>query len=289
MTALFDHPRHSAKPDAPVRPRRLASSPLDRADGIESVPSFLPPARAQRQASWQAITATSRRLAQARSTAIPSDIESLARSTRVAIRAFDLGAATVLLALSLPVCLLIAVVVRCTSLGPVLYRSWRVGRSGTMYRCWKFRTMHRDAEAQLAHLLAASDHVAARYRTTFTVRNDPRVTRLGRFLRRTHLDELPQLFNVLGGSMSLVGPRPITPGEVGVYGAPLAETLRVKPGIIGAWQFDGRRGSYRERVESDLAYVRQRSLSRDLGLALRTARRALSYPIRSLGSSRAVR
>ncbi|MEZ5229133.1 MAG: sugar transferase [Acidimicrobiales bacterium] len=222
-------------------------------------------------ASWDAIAATSRQISRSEATSIPSDIAGLDRRTRIMVRGFDLVASSMLIVVTLPLMVLVALLVAVSSRGPVLYLSWRIGRGGRIFGCVKFRTMTRDADAVLPHLLAANRHLANEFRSSHSLRHDPRVTRVGKVLRRTHLDELPQLFNVLFGRMSLVGPRPIVPKEMGLYGPSLSKTLTVKPGITGAWQVSKRLGCYAGRVETDVRYVGRRSLARDLWICVRTA------------------
>ena len=290
VTTLFSHPRQPRRdttssiattiPAAPVHPRAARRTPLERpqADMLHAfpagaVPSFLTPLPdvdlRPSAATWDAIASTTRQLRRAEITTIPSNIASRPLATRLAVRAFDLVSSGVLLVVSLPVMLFVALAVRLTSRGPVLHASWRIGQGGTMFRCLKFRSMVRDAEAQLPHLLAANRHLAEEFRTSHSLRRDPRVTFVGRLLRRTHLDELPQLLAVLTGKMSLVGPRPIVPKEMDLYGPSLADTLVAKPGIIGPWQVTDRQGGYLARVESDVSYVENRSLLGDLSLTVR--------------------
>ena len=160
-----------------------------------------------------------------------------------------------------PLMALVALAVRLGSPGPVLFAHTRVGRGGRDFACLKFRTMVVDADERLRLLLASDPLARAQWQRDHKLRNDPRITRIGNFLRRSSLDELPQLFNVLGGSMSLVGPRPIVAGEVGRYGNRFVDYCRVRPGITGLWQVNGRSNtSYRQRVAMDVLYVRRRSL-----------------------------
>ncbi len=291
VTTLFSHPRQPRRtiapsvPAAPTRPKRphpaaspaLERPPIATATAIpaEPVPSFIPQAEGvdlrPAAATWDAIASTSRRLRRCETTTIPSDIEPLGRRTRIGIRTFDLLTASVLIVVTVPLMALIAAAVTLTSRGPALYVSWRLGRGGRVFACLKFRTMQRDADARLPYLLAADPHLARELRTFHRLRNDPRVTVVGRFLRRTHLDELPQLFNVLGGSMSLVGPRPIVPKDMEHYGQALVATLSVKPGLTGTWQISKRLGGYAGRAETDLAYVQRRSTLLDLWICVRTA------------------
>jgi exopolysaccharide biosynthesis polyprenyl glycosylphosphotransferase len=177
-----------------------------------------------------------------------------------------LGAALLLLALS-PVLLAVAVCIRLDSPGPVLFRQVRTGRDGREFLIYKFRSMYLDAEARLAEIR----HLNENDGVLFKVRNDPRITPVGRRLRRLSLDELPQLFNVLRGQMSLVGPRPPLPQEVAQYADDVRRRLAVKPGMTGLWQVSGRSDlPWEEAVRLDLRYVESWSLSLDLVILMRT-------------------
>lgn len=190
------------------------------------------------------------------------------RRVRRSQRALDLVLGTVLLVAVLPVLVLVAGLVALTSRGPVLYCQLRVGQDGRMLRIRKFRTMVVDADARRAALLGANDVVGGRL---FKLRADPRVTAVGRVLRRLSLDELPQLLNVVGGSMSLVGPRPALPEEVAMYDARERGRLLVRPGLTGLWQVSGRSDlSWEESIALDLEYVSSASLGRDLRILART-------------------
>lgn len=172
-----------------------------------------------------------------------------------------------------PLLAVIALAVRLSGPGPVFFVQTRIGRNGQPFGMIKFRSMHADAEARRAALLAQSD----REGICFKVRNDPRVTRVGRVLRRLSLDELPQIFNVLRGEMSLVGPRPALPEEVRAYPRRAMERLSVLPGITGVWQVSGRAEiGFDEMVQMDIAYARDGRLSVDLALLLRTVRAVVS-------------
>lgn len=177
--------------------------------------------------------------------------------------------ASIIVCLVSPVLVIVAIVVRLSSQGPVLFRQTRVGRNGKEFVCLKFRTMRVDADArraEVAHLNERSEGLL------FKIRNDPRVTRPGAFLRRYSLDELPQLFNVLRGEMSLVGPRPPLPNEVAAYDEYVSRRLRVKPGITGLWQVSGRSElPWPEAVRLDLAYVDNWCPWLDIQILLRTA------------------
>lgn len=178
-----------------------------------------------------------------------------------------------LLALS-PLLLAIALAVRVDSSGPVLFRQLRVGQYGRTFRILKFRTMRVGADAELQQLL---DDRASEMTAYVKITDDPRITRLGRFLRATSLDELPQLANVVAGHMSLVGPRPQTPHESELYGVTDWRRLLVRPGITGLWQVSGRSDlSPTESLELDATYVRDWTPMMDLRLLLRTVKVVLT-------------
>ncbi|MGO4257218.1 exopolysaccharide biosynthesis polyprenyl glycosylphosphotransferase [Marmoricola sp. RAF53] len=193
---------------------------------------------------------------------------------RLSRRVTDLAVAAVLLVLLAPVLLLIGVLVRLDSPGPALFRQQRVKAPGACFTMLKFRTMRTDAEKVLDGLRAANVHG---HGVLFKLQDDPRVTRVGRVLRRTSLDELPQLLNVLRGDMSLVGPRPALPSEVARYDDRAARRLRAKPGLTGLWQVSGRSDlTWQESVDVDVDYVDNWSPVRDLRILLRTIKVVLS-------------
>jgi len=182
---------------------------------------------------------------------------------------FDRAMALALVLLAAPLLLALAVAVRLTSRGPVLFRQRRVGRAGIEFTMLKFRSMYVDAEQRLGDLRALSDGNTV----LFKLRDDPRVTPLGRIIRRFSLDELPQLINVLRGEMSLVGPRPPLPQEVALYAADATRRMLVKPGLTGLWQVSGRSDlSWEESVRLDLRYVDNWSMTLDLLILWKTAR-----------------
>ncbi|WP_010140168.1 WecB/TagA/CpsF family glycosyltransferase [Oceanicola sp. S124] len=184
-------------------------------------------------------------------------------------RAFDLLIASVALVLLSPLLLVTALAIRLESGGPVLFRQTRIGRDGKPFTMLKFRSMYRDAEARRAALLQSSD----REGICFKARNDPRITRVGRILRRLSIDELAQILNVLKGDMSIVGPRPALPEEVAAYPARALGRLAVRPGLTGLWQVSGRAEiGFDKMVDLDLAYVRSRSIFLDMMLLALTAR-----------------
>jgi lipopolysaccharide/colanic/teichoic acid biosynthesis glycosyltransferase len=183
------------------------------------------------------------------------------------------AAALVLLVLFSPLMLLVALLTWRADGLPVLFAHYRVGRDGKLFRCLKFRTMYRNADEMLAQLLRDDPAARAEWAAEQKLRRDPRVTPVGSLLRRTSLDELPQLFNVLRGEMSLVGPRPITVAELTRYGRVRWHYLSVRPGMTGLWQVSGRNDtSYDERVALDRRYVEQRSLGMDAAILARTLR-----------------
>ena len=170
-----------------------------------------------------------------------------------------------------PVLLLLAALVKISSPGPVFYVQRRVGRNYSRFGCIKFRTMRPDADSLLARVLDKDPSLRAEFERDFKLRRDPRITWVGRFLRRSSLDELPQFLNVLRGEMSVVGPRPIVDKELDRYGHYMDEVAAVQPGLTGLWQVSGRNNlSYRKRVKLDLAYARGRSFRLDLAIILRT-------------------
>jgi exopolysaccharide biosynthesis polyprenyl glycosylphosphotransferase len=189
---------------------------------------------------------------------------------RFAKRAFDLVFALGLVVLLAPVFLVVAFAIKVTSRGPVFYGQERIGLSGEPFTMLKFRSMVTDADAHLATLLAAQGTGDT---PLFKVKDDPRVTRVGRVLRRYSIDELPQLLNVLRGDMSLVGPRPQRDGEVRLYDSKAGRRLVVKPGMSGLWQVSGRSNlSWEDAIRLDLYYVENWSITNDIIILLRTAR-----------------
>ncbi|NWG45602.1 MAG: sugar transferase [Alphaproteobacteria bacterium] len=186
-------------------------------------------------------------------------------------RALDLAIVIPVLLFVAPLLLGIYLVIRMQDGGQALFRQTRYGQGGRTFTCYKFRTMVKDAEERLNHLLETDPEVAAEWQRDQKLRNDPRITPFGRFLRKSSLDELPQLFNILRGEMSIVGPRPITASEVPKYGRYFAYYAATRPGITGLWQVSGRNHrTYDERVRLDARYVMNWSLRRDIAILLRT-------------------
>jgi len=189
------------------------------------------------------------------------------RSYRIAKRTVDIVVSLTVLAFALPLMVVISAAIVATSPGPVIFRHKRIGRHGRMFFCLKFRTMVKNAEK----LLETDPALKTQYAESFKIDNDSRVTPLGRFLRKTSLDELPQLFNVLHGDISLIGPRPIVRSELIKYGSFAAKLLSVTPGLSGLWQVSGRSDvGYDERIQFDMRYIDQRSLLLDAKLILQT-------------------
>jgi exopolysaccharide production protein ExoY len=186
-------------------------------------------------------------------------------------RCGDLTIALLLLIQLLPLLAIVAIATWLTSAGPVFFAHQRVGYGGRVFNCYKFRTMYANAEERLERLLAENCGVAAEWSVRRKLDQDPRITPLGRFLRTYSMDELPQLWNVLRGDMSLIGPRPVTEDELLRYGNCARWYSGVHPGLTGLWQVNGRsRLSYAERVELDRAYAERWSLGRDLAILVQT-------------------
>jgi exopolysaccharide production protein ExoY len=194
-----------------------------------------------------------------------------ARPIRSALkRALDVIGATLLGVVFAPLILAVAVLLRREG-GPVIFRHRRVGRNGKAFDCLKFRSMVPDADRVLRQLLERHPELMAEWLRDHKLRYDPRVTGVGRFLRRTSLDELPQLWNVIRGEMSLVGPRPVVREELLRYGRHLHRYLAAKPGVTGLWQVTGRNDTdYRRRVVLDVYYVRRQSVLLDLYILMKT-------------------
>jgi len=179
--------------------------------------------------------------------------------------------ACVCIVLLLPAFLLLALLVKVSSKGPILYRADRLGKNGRHIRVWKFRTMYIGADEQLEQLLANDPKLATEWRAKFKLENDPRVTPIGRILRKTSLDELPQFFNVITGELAIIGPRPIVQDEVTFYGDNYEVFTRVKPGITGLWQVSGRsETTYDKRIVLDMWYIMNWSVWLDIHIFFAT-------------------
>ena len=193
-------------------------------------------------------------------------------SCGISKRVFDLimGVA-ITIALS-PVFLIVAAVVAAGG-GPVFYSQNRIGKDGKPFRCFKFRSMVTDADKRLKELLDTDPEFKAEWEATFKSTRDPRITKIGKFLRKTSLDELPQLFNVIKGEMSLVGPRPVPHYEILKYGRTSRHYVAMRPGMTGLWQISGRNDvSYNTRVAMDRYYAYNRSTMMDLAIMFGTIR-----------------
>ena len=201
------------------------------------------------------------------------------RNYKIAKRCLDLLVASIVLTLLLPLFPILMLLVKCSSRGPAFYRHLRVGQYGRRFALYKFRTMWCDNETLMAEHLATDSAAWLEWRGHQKLRDDPRITPLGAFLRRFSLDELPQLWNVLTGDMSLVGPRPIIQDEIWRYRDAFSLYASVKPGLTGLWQVSGRgRLLYEERVALDVEYVRSRSLASDFRILLRTPAALREWP-----------
>lgn len=181
-------------------------------------------------------------------------------SAKALHRIFDIVIASVSIFALLPLFLLVGILIKLQDGGSVIFSQERVGQHGRRFVCWKFRSMRPDAEQILASLLAADPRMRRQWDLDHKLKNDPRITRLGDFLRRSSLDELPQLLNVIRGDMSIVGPRPIVESEICRYGRWYRYYISVKPGITGLWQISGRNNiDYKRRVAMDRLFFRAQS------------------------------
>jgi exopolysaccharide production protein ExoY len=186
-------------------------------------------------------------------------------------RAFDVLIALGAVLFLCPLLIVVAVLVKLEDRGAILFSHERIGLGGRRFGCLKFRTMAPDAEQRLEALLAADPQARWEWAQDHKLRRDPRITRIGKFLRTSSLDELPQLINILRGEMSLVGPRPIVAAEMARYGVHIRHYCAVKPGLTGLWQVSGRNDTtYRRRVVMDVAYVRAHGVGLDLGILFKT-------------------
>ena len=183
-------------------------------------------------------------------------------------RALDVVASAILLVLLMPVFLAVAVAIHLEDPGPILFKQTRVGRWGSLFTMWKFRSMYTDAEERKKDLMAQNEMQGG---VIFKMKDDPRVTKVGRVIRKTSIDELPQLWNVLKGEMSLVGPRPPVPQEVNEYSLSDRRRLEVIPGITCIWQVSGRSDiPFDQQVELDVEYIESQSFWTDVKILLKT-------------------
>lgn len=194
------------------------------------------------------------------------------RKTSIPEAIFNRTFALLALLFFAPFMIFAAIAIVLSDGGPVFYRQQRVGQGGRLFSCLKFRTMVTDADARLERLLAENPVARQEWELDRKIKSDPRITCIGSFLRKTALDELPQFINVLAGDMLVVGPRPIVPDEMSMYGDAIDVYLSVRPGITGLWQVEARRlECYDDRVDLDCRYVRNRSFGLDLEIILKTA------------------
>jgi len=195
------------------------------------------------------------------------------RTNRTLKMLFDLTVSIISIPLLLLVIGVIGLIIRLETPGPVIYAHERIGRKGKTFKCYKFRTMHRDAEEKLKEILDKDDAVRNEWENNWKLRDDPRITRVGRFLRKTSLDELPQIFNVIKGEMSLVGPRPYLPRERVTIEKSIDVICSARPGITGLWQVSGRSTTgYKYRVKLDSWYIMNWSLWLDIAIIFKTVR-----------------
>ena len=186
-------------------------------------------------------------------------------------RTFDIAFSLLVLSVFSPLYLILAVTIAVSSPGPILYAQERVGKHYKRFHCLKFRTMVNNADEMLASIMAESPQLQSEFADNFKLKDDPRITPIGKFLRLTSLDELPQFWNVLKGDMSVVGPRPLVPEELPKYGSRMRQVLSIRPGITGLWQVSGRNDiPYPRRVQIDVYYVSARSWLLDLWIIVKT-------------------
>ncbi len=186
-------------------------------------------------------------------------------------RLFDILFSTLVLVLCSPLYLLVAVLIYFSSPGPVFYLQKRVGKDFKTFSCIKFRTMVKNADQVLEEMMRTHPHIRQEFSDNFKLKNDPRITWIGKFLRITSLDEFPQFVNVLKGDMSVVGPRPLVVDELPKYGQYIDRVLTIRPGITGLWQVSGRNDiPYDRRIQIDLFYVQRRNLFMDIWIICKT-------------------
>ena len=184
---------------------------------------------------------------------------------------FDLFISTIILIIGLPIFLIIALLIKFSSRGPIFFLQERIGKNKKTFYCIKFRTMHPEAEDILENLITNNEKLRKEFEETHKLKNDPRITNIGKFLRKTSLDEIPQFLNVIKMEMSIIGPRPIVKNEIQKYGESYNKVISLKPGITGLWQVSGRNNlSYKRRVILDCLYVDNISPLLDLRIIIRT-------------------
>jgi len=187
-------------------------------------------------------------------------------------RLFDIVFSVFAIIITLPITIPIAIIIKLTDGGSIIYGHERVGKGGRKFKVLKFRSMYIDADKKLKEILKNDPKAKEEWEKTFKLKNDPRITPIGKFLRKTSLDELPQFINVLKGEMSVVGPRPVVEEELKKYYKDKAELYKsVKPGVTGYWQVEGRNDTdYEERIKMDEYYIKNRSFLMDLKIILKT-------------------
>jgi lipopolysaccharide/colanic/teichoic acid biosynthesis glycosyltransferase len=193
------------------------------------------------------------------------------RRSDIAKRLFDIVFSLSVLILCAPIYLILAAAIACTSSGSIFYVQERVGRDYRHFGCIKFRTMVPNADRVLDEMMARSADLRQEFSENFKLKHDPRITKIGKFLRITSLDEFPQFINVLKGEMSVVGPRPLVPEEIEKYGNSIDKVLTIRPGITGLWQVSGRNDiPYAQRIRIDVSYVKRRNFWLDLRIVIAT-------------------
>tara|TARA_B100000886_G_C20421182_1_gene491694 strand:- start:1337 stop:1987 length:651 start_codon:yes stop_codon:yes gene_type:complete len=199
-------------------------------------------------------------------------IKSLQKNCYIKIKSFfDIFFALIFLILGLPFFIVISFLIKLSSRGPIFFSQKRIGQNNNHFYCIKFRTMHPEAEDILENIISKNKNLREEFQETHKLKNDPRITNIGKFLRKTSLDEIPQFLNVIKGEMSIVGPRPIVKEEVNKYGNSITKVLSVKPGITGLWQVSGRNNlSYKRRVLLDSLYVEEINYLIDIRIIIRT-------------------
>ena len=186
-------------------------------------------------------------------------------------RFVDLVFSFFLIIFLIPLFLIVGIVIKLNSKGTIFYSQKRIGKKNKTFACYKFRTMHPQAKYLLKKILLQNASFRNEFENTRKITNDPRITNIGKFLRFTSLDELPQIFNVLKGDMSFIGPRPIVKSEIKKYGKKFEQAFSIKPGISGLWQVSGRNKlSYKKRVELDTFYSENMNLLLDIKIFIKT-------------------
>jgi lipopolysaccharide/colanic/teichoic acid biosynthesis glycosyltransferase len=201
----------------------------------------------------------------------PITVNRQSKSSDFAKRLFDIIFSLSVLVFCAPVYSILAICIACSSSGSIFYVQERVGKNYRRFGCIKFRTMIPDADRVLDEMMAQSADLRQEFLENFKLKQDPRITKLGKFLRTTNLDEFPQFINVLKGEMSVVGPRPLVPDELERYGDQIDRVLTIRPGITGLWQVSGRNDiPYAQRIRIDVSYVKRRNLWLDFRIVFKT-------------------